>query len=504
MFGIIPFLRRLAAPLGALLVALVIVLPAASDSFQATNPLVQQRADPWVYRHSDGYYYFIATAPEYDRIELRRATTIEGLRSAAATVVWRKHSSGVMGAHIWAPELHFINGRWYIYFAAGSTSDVWAIRIYVLENSSANPLQGTWTEKGQLRTGWESFALDATTFEHNGTRYLVWAQSEPGIASNSNLYIAPMSNPWTLGGAAVRIAKPDYDWEKRGFAVNEGPAVIKRNGRVFIAYSASATDANYALGLLSASDSANLLSAAAWSKSPVPVFSSSAVNSAYGPGHNSFTVSPDGTVDILVYHARSYRDITGDPLNDPNRHTRVQQLFWNRDGTPNFGVPARDGTAAFSSSVATSVSLPVNTTRSFQSFNFPDRSIRHRSGLAYIDQVSAASPAATRQEATFRIVQGLASASCYSFESTSQPGFFLRHYDYRLRLDQNANTSQFRADATFCARPGGADRSGVAFESYNFPNYYIRHKNYELRVEPFENSTVYQSDATFRVISPWQ
>lgn len=47
-----------------------------------SNPLVEQRADPWVYKHADGYYYFTASVPEYDRIEVRRSETIEGLTEA--------------------------------------------------------------------------------------------------------------------------------------------------------------------------------------------------------------------------------------------------------------------------------------------------------------------------------------------------------------------------------------------------------------------------------------
>jgi GH43 family beta-xylosidase len=204
-------------------------------------------------------------------------------------------------------------------------------------------LQGQWTEKGQLRTNWESFSLDATTFEHNGVRYLVWAQKDPAIAGNSNLYIAAMSNPWTISGTQVMISQPEYAWEQRGYWVNEGPAVLKRNGRIFVSYSASATDANYCLGLLTASAGSDLLDASAWNKSANPVFQSSSANKVYGPGHNSFTVSADDAADVLVYHARNYKDISGNPLYDPNRHTRVQELLWNSDGTPNFGTPVPDG-----------------------------------------------------------------------------------------------------------------------------------------------------------------
>ena len=312
-----------------------------ANLIQISNPLIEQRADPWIYRHTDGYYYFTATVPAYDKLILRRAETLEGLATAPEVVIWEKHKSGIMGAHIWAPELHQIDGKWYIYFAAGSAEDIWAIRIYVLENESANPLEGTWVERGQLKTDWESFSLDASTFEHDGTRYLVWAQHDPQLGGNTNLYIASMSDPWTLSSKQVMITRPEYDWEKIGFWVNEGAAVLKRNGRIFISYSASATDANYAMGLLTASQDSDLLDVSSWSKSSTPIFKSA--NGVYGPGHNSFTVSADGTIDILVYHGRSYEQIAGDPLHDPNRHTRVQQLPWNADGTPNFGEPVADG-----------------------------------------------------------------------------------------------------------------------------------------------------------------
>ena len=107
--------------------------------------------------------------------------------------IWHKRDYGFMSMHIWAPEIHFIDGKWYIYFAAARTDAPFDHRMYVLENAAENPLEGTWEEKGQIKTEWESFSLDATTFEHNGTRYLVWAQRDFRVRGNSNLYIAAMS-----------------------------------------------------------------------------------------------------------------------------------------------------------------------------------------------------------------------------------------------------------------------------------------------------------------------
>jgi GH43 family beta-xylosidase len=319
----------------------------ANSSESLHNPIVLQRADPWVYKHTDGYYYFIATVPEYDRIELRRAVTIQELGTAPAVTFWRKRDAGPMSANIWAPEIHYVQGKWYIYFAAAreaepNESGLYDHRMYVLENEAENPLLGEWREKGQIKTKWESFSLDATTFMHNGVQYLVWAQKDPAIEGNSNLYISEMSNPWTLRGEQVCLTTPEYDWERIGYLVNEGPAVVKKNGMIFISYSASATDHHYCMGLLRAAENSDLLDPLSWVKSPKPVFESCEETGQYGPGHNCFTVSPDGQVDILVYHARSYKEIDGDPLHDPNRHTRAQSFAWNADGTPDFGQPVRD------------------------------------------------------------------------------------------------------------------------------------------------------------------
>lgn len=325
------------------LFAAVILLYATACAAQPSlrdAPVASHRADPHATLHSDGYYYFVATVPEYDRLAIRRARTLDGLRKAKEKVIWRKHASGAMSQNIWAPELHFIDGKWYLYFTAGRTDAPYDVRLYVLENSNPDPMAGTWTERGQLKTGWEIFALDPTTFALDGKRYLVWTQRPDGSEKHStNIYIAPMATPLTLAGPAVLLSRPEFAWERKGHDVNEAPAVLVRNGRVFLTYSASATDANYCLGMLSAPAGANLLEPASWSKSPVPVFASNKAHSKYGPGHNAFTTTPDGKTDLMLYHARDYRDIKGNALLDRNRHTRVRPVRWHADGTPDLGRP---------------------------------------------------------------------------------------------------------------------------------------------------------------------
>jgi GH43 family beta-xylosidase len=317
----------------------------AAGAETITNPLVRQRADAQVFRHVDGWYYLTGSVPEYDRLVLRRSRTIAGLSTAHEMVLWRHQTSGPLSGFIWAPELHLIDDRWIMYFAAGPSGggeDVFRIRTYAVQCDGPDPIKDTWSLLGQLRTAWDSFNLDSTSFVHRGQRYLAWAQREDGIDTNSNLYLAPLATPLTFSARPARLSVPDLPWEVRGFKVNEAPALLARNGQLFMTYSASATDARYCMGMLTARDDADIMDPAAWSKAAMPVFKTSVENKVFGPGHNSFTTDASGR-DLLVYHGRDYDKIIGDPLFDPNRHTRVQPFGYRPDGTPDFGVPLANG-----------------------------------------------------------------------------------------------------------------------------------------------------------------
>lgn len=307
------------------------------------NPIVLERADPWIYKHTDGYYYFTASLPGYKAIELRRTRQLNNLQQAETLLVWHAHEDGPMSQLIWAPELHFIDEKWYIYFAASDDAEIRDAhhhhRMFVIENSNTNPMNTDWKEKGQILTQFDSFSLDGTVFQHQHRLYYIWAQLDPRIPGNSNLYISEMENPWTLKGKQTLLSIPEFDWEKIGFSVNEGPAVLIRNGKIFVTYSGSATDENYVMGLLWADADADFLDGYSWHKKSKPVFSSSEKNHQYGPGHNSFTQSEDDTQDVLVYHARPEKNKAGDPLDNPNRHANAQVFTWNKDGFPIFGEP---------------------------------------------------------------------------------------------------------------------------------------------------------------------
>lgn len=147
----------------------------------------------------------------------------------------------------------------------------------------------------------DSFALDATTFEHRGTRYLVWAQQDEQRSYNSALWIAEMDTPVSIRQPVTLLSEPTLDWEIQGYTVNEG---------------------------------ADLLDPQSWHKSPNPVFVTAAALGRYGPGHNSFVVAEDGKTDLMIYHARDYRELQGTPLTDPNRLARGRVLHWDEQGFP--------------------------------------------------------------------------------------------------------------------------------------------------------------------------
>lgn len=288
------------------------------------NVVMQDGADPWVYKHTDGFYYFTKTTG--GNVTIWKSAQLTTIDAAPTTVV----NTGCCG--IWAPELHYINGAWYIYYAKDDGDNV-NHRMYVMENTSADPTQGTWQYKGQITDSTNKWAIDGTVLQVNGQLYFIWSGWEGDANVRQNLYIAHMSNPWTIDSNRVEIARPTYAWETNHSPnVNEGPQVIVRNGVISLVYSASGSWTNdYCLGLITANASSNLLNPASWNKRSQPIFQSG--NGLYGPGHHSFTKSPDGTEDWIIYHTAKSNN------SGWNREIRLQNFAWNADNTPNLGTP---------------------------------------------------------------------------------------------------------------------------------------------------------------------
>ena len=313
---------------------------AASGTF--TNPLLPSGADPWVVSYKGLYFYMNTTGVN---LTIWATPDITDLRHARNKVVWVPPASGPYSKDIWAPELHRFDGRWYLYFAADDGRNE-NHRIYVLENTSEDPLDGTWTMKGKVGDSTDKWAIDASAFEVQGQRYLLWSGWKGDTDGEQDIFIAHLKNPWTVDSERVMVSHPQYTWEHVGdlperpavphVDVNEGPEMLEHGDDLFLVYSGSAcwTD-YYSLGVLHAKAGANLLEAGSWTKYDHPFLRQDPKHAVFGTGHNGFFKSPDGKQDWIVYHANAApHQGCGD-----HRSPRAQPFTWNADGTPEFGHP---------------------------------------------------------------------------------------------------------------------------------------------------------------------
>ncbi|WP_457030020.1 family 43 glycosylhydrolase [Kitasatospora sp. P5_F3] len=311
--------------------------PATAAAGRAyTNPVKSQKgADPWL-EYYNGNYYLVTTSWSSE-ITMRKSPTLAGLSTAPSVQIFKDTNTNRC-CNIWAPEIHFLNGRWYLYYVAGQgIADYNSTqRLHVAESVGTDPM-GPYSFKNDLAApGSDTWLIDASVLKVGSALYLLGSAFGGGT---QNLVIAPMSNPYTVSGALSVISTPTYSWEKSGAAVNEGPEPLYHNGKTFIVYSGSyCTTPDYKLGQLELTGS-NPLLASSWTKKSTPVFQRNDAAGVYGPGHNGFFKSPDGTEDWIVYHANN----SASGGCDNNRTTRAQKFSWNADGTPNFGVPVGTG-----------------------------------------------------------------------------------------------------------------------------------------------------------------
>lgn len=308
--------------------------PVAAPGTTFQNPLLPSGPDPFV-AQKDGFYYYMHTTGS--NLTIWKTPAMSALGTAPSRVVWTPPAQGAASGNLWAPELYFLDGKWYIYYSAGPAgTNLGTQRTWVLENASADPTTGTWTDKGQLASpGADFWQIDGTILEQNGNRYFI-CSGHNGTDAVQRLYISQMSNPWTLTGPRVELSHPQFSWENVGFGVNEGPEIIKHGPTTFLVYSASfcGTD-SYALGQLSAAATADPMLPSSWTKSPNSIFSQLASSRAYATGHNGFFKSKDGQEDWIIYHANSN---PGEGCVD-KRNPRMQKFTWRADGTPNLDYP---------------------------------------------------------------------------------------------------------------------------------------------------------------------
>ena len=303
------------------------------------NVIMQTGADPWVYKHTDGYYY--NAFANSSGVMIRRSKTISGIEAGERRLTWSPVPGTMYSSNVWAPEMHYLkdtdgNYKWYVYFAADNGTNA-NHRMYVVENSSADPMTGTWEFKGKITDPSDRWAIDGTVLTVGEQHYFIWSGWEETDGSFQNLYIAKMSNPWTISSERVLISTSQYDWESLPARINEGPQVTVKDDTINLIYSANGswTD-SYCLGLITAKTSDDLMNPASWVKKDQPIFSSA--NGVFGPGHHTIVSSPDGTEDWIIYHAARW------PGSGWTRKVHTQKFTWNADHTPNLGAPVDPNT----------------------------------------------------------------------------------------------------------------------------------------------------------------
>jgi GH43 family beta-xylosidase len=293
------------------------------------NPILPPHsADPWMILH-EGFYYYCQSAHGDTGIRIRRSATIAGVAHDEGTVVWSAPLRSMNSRSIWAPELHFINGRWFIYYAADDGNNAHH-RMWVLESETADPL-GRYVCRGCLPTqGW---AIDGTPLVLEDERiFFLWSGWPGKRNGQQNLYIAPMSNAFTLCGPRVLICEPDQPWERIAMPICEGPQVLRNNGKTFVVYSASGSwTEDYCLGLLTNTDG-DVLNPASWTKRSTPVFQKT--EHVWGLGHCSFVKSACQSQDWIIYHAKSSKKHGWE-----DRDVHAKQFDWTAEGLPDFGAP---------------------------------------------------------------------------------------------------------------------------------------------------------------------
>lgn len=300
-------------------------------------PVAWNKADPCICKWK-GKYYFISTN-DLDRehtIYMREADSIPGLVTARQVKILDAYTYPHLVGLLWAPELHIIEGKLYI-FHAGTPQGFLQERSHVMVlKENGNPMKASDWEApvpvlrrdGSYLYGEEGITLDMTVFEAGGRHYACWSQRQfKPVDQGAWLYIALIDSkePWKLTTDPVLLSMPEYGWANNHTFVDEGPFALKTKDKLYLTFSSAAVDSTYVVGLMSTDPDADLLNPDNWLKENYPLLSSRSVEGEFGTGHNAYVTDDDGLV-WNTYHAR--------PGVDGPRSTGIRRVHFNAEGFP--------------------------------------------------------------------------------------------------------------------------------------------------------------------------
>lgn len=302
-------------------------------------PVAWHKADPCIGKWN-GKYYFISTN-DLDRehsIYIREADSIPGLVTAQQVKILDAYTYPHLGNLLWAPELHVLNDRLYV-FHAGTPQEFFEEQSHVMAlKEGGNPLKASdWEMPVRVRkkdgnylyeNSGKGITLDMTVFEAGGKHYVCWSQRQfLPVDQGAWLYIAQIDprEPWKLITDPVLLSIPEYGWANNHTFVDEGPFALKRDGKVYLTFSSAAVDSTYVVGLMTGDEHADLLNPENWVKENYPLLTSRSVEGEFGTGHNAYVTDDEGFV-WNTYHAR--------PGLDGPRSSGIRRVHFNAEGFP--------------------------------------------------------------------------------------------------------------------------------------------------------------------------
>lgn len=295
------------------------------------NPILSDANDPWVTFH-DGFYYYCRSWNS--GVEIAKSPTLTGIEAYQAHAGSIKNVRVASGqTEIWAPELHFYQNHWYIFYAADYNTDNRLHRMYAIRSETDDAL-GEWGEPVKLDLPEDQWAIDGTFFENaDGRIFHIWSgwknEAQGTSLWKQYLYIAELEkdNPTkVISTERVMIAKPEYYWEMSVLPQNEGPSVlVSPSGTVYCMYAGNYSGSNEYVEAAVRLNGDDPMDARAWEKLPEPMLSSNPEVPIYAPGHASFIKSPDGSEDWMVIHTAKASESGWD------RNARALKIKWVND-----------------------------------------------------------------------------------------------------------------------------------------------------------------------------
>ncbi len=327
------------------------------DDTLFTNPVVQAPScDPFI-TYLDGWYYYVKSN---SGVCVAKARRLQDLGSAPLVKVITASDDSFK--EFWAPELHYVDGCWYIYAAPIEVSTnrrrMFAFKASVPDDPQS-PFEfaaemgptvyheetDTWDLNSD--TTQNRYALDGTVLEVGEKKYFIYS-AHTGTGSQpttQRLYINEMADATTLMGDRVLLPAGGAAFEKRqsniGNSICEGPQILVKNGKVFVFYSTDQSNYNwYQECLLYADVDSDLLDPNSWTKYPGPVLTKSddPADRSLATGHACVIPSPDGTEEWMIYHAYETSD-SNHGGSQEGRYARALKISWGADGLPVLGNP---------------------------------------------------------------------------------------------------------------------------------------------------------------------